>query len=106
MTDKTFKAIMVGYTDNHTRDTYKLYNPETKRVVMTRDVKWEDWKITNPAEILKMFCKADKDDLVPGIEEDITTTSEPEDKMHVHVIPVEVERVRPNEIFLKSSEII
>ena len=27
MTDKTFKAIMVGYSDNHTRDAYKLYNP-------------------------------------------------------------------------------
>ena len=24
ITDKSFKAIMVGYTDNHTRDTYKL----------------------------------------------------------------------------------
>ena len=39
MTDKTFKAIMVGYADNHTRDTYKLYNPETNIVIMTRDVK-------------------------------------------------------------------
>ena len=45
MTDKTFKAIMVGYSDNHTRGTYKLYNPETKRVIMTRDVKWDYWKI-------------------------------------------------------------
>ena len=38
MTDKPFMAIMVGYADNHKRDTYKLYNPETKRVVMIRDV--------------------------------------------------------------------
>ena len=27
MTDKTFKAIMVGYADNHTRGTYKFYSP-------------------------------------------------------------------------------
>ena len=60
MTDKTFKAIMMGYSDNHTRDMYKLYNPETKRVIMTRDVKWLDWKMTDPAETLKMFCKAEK----------------------------------------------
>ena len=24
--DNTYKAIMVGYGENHTRDTYKLYN--------------------------------------------------------------------------------
>ena len=39
---KTFKAIMVGYSNNHMRDTYKFYNPETKRLIMTTCVKWED----------------------------------------------------------------
>ena len=24
ITDKTFKAVMVGYSENHTRDTYKF----------------------------------------------------------------------------------
>ena len=42
MTDKTFKTIMVGYEENHTRYTYKFCNPEINRVVMNRDVKWED----------------------------------------------------------------
>ena len=45
ITDKTFKAIMVGYANNHTRDTYKFYNPETKIVIMARDVKRADWKL-------------------------------------------------------------
>ena len=67
MTDKTFKAIMVGYSDNYTRGTYKLYNPETNIFIMTRGVKWADWKMTNPAETLKMFRKAEKEYLVPGI---------------------------------------
>ena len=67
MTDKTFKAIMVGYSDNYTRYVYKLYNPETKRFIMTRDVKWADWKNTDSAETLKMFREVDKEDLVPGI---------------------------------------
>ena len=39
MTYKTYKSIMIGYADNHTRDTYKLYNTEIKRVVITRGVK-------------------------------------------------------------------
>ena len=87
MTDKTFKAIMVGYTDNHTRDTPRLYNPDTTRVIMTGYVKWADWKITDPAETLKMFHKAHKQYVVPSIEGDIIPTSEPEYKMPVNVIP-------------------
>ena len=87
MTDKTFKAIMVGYANNHTRDTYKLYNPETKRVVMTRGVKWAYWKYTDPTETLKMLREAEKEYLVPGIEEDVIPTSKSENNMPVHVIP-------------------
>ena len=49
-TDKPFKAIVFAYVGNHTRDTYKLYNPDIKRVIMIRDVKWEGWKMTDPAE--------------------------------------------------------
>ena len=105
MTNKTFKAIMVVYSENHTRYMYKFYNPETKRVIMTRDVKWEDWKMTDPAETLKMFRKSEKEYLVPVTEEEIITTSEPEDKITVHVIPDEGERVRPNEISENSSEL-
>ena len=65
---------MVGYDDNHTRYTYKLYNPETKRVIMTRDVKWADWKTTDTMDTLKMFRKAEKVYLVPDIEEDVIIT--------------------------------
>ena len=68
--DKVFKAIMVGYAENNTRDTYKLFNLETKRVIMTRDINWEDWKNTDAAEILKMFREAEREYLVPGIEKD------------------------------------
>ena len=75
MTDITFKGIMVGYAKNHMRDTYKLYNTETKRVIITRDVRCEYWKNTNPAETLKIFREAEKEYLVPGIEEDIIPTS-------------------------------
>ena len=42
---------------------------------MTRDVKWTNWKNTNPADTLKMFRKAEKEDLVPGIEEYVIPTS-------------------------------
>ena len=45
-----------------------------------------------------MFRKAEKEDLVPDIEEEVIPTSKPEENMPVHVIPNEGERVRPNEI--------
>ena len=77
---------MVGYTNNNTRDMYNLYNPETKRIIMTRYVKWAYRKMTNPAEALKMLQKANKQYLLPGIEKGIIPTSEPEDKMPVQVI--------------------
>ena len=97
---------MVGYSDNHTRYTYKLYNPEIKRVIMTRDVKWTDWKMTNPADTLKMFRKEDKYYLVPGIGKDTISMSKTEENMHMHVIPDEGERVRKNETYEKSSELM
>ena len=40
MAYKTYKDIIVGYEENHTRDMYKLYNPEIKRLIMKMDVKW------------------------------------------------------------------
>ena len=78
---------MVGYAKNHTSYTYKLFNPETNRLIMISYVKWADWKKTNPAEILKMFRKAETEDLVPGIEEEFIPTSKPVLKMPVNVIP-------------------
>ena len=66
---------MVGYAENYTRDTYKLYNTDNKRVITTRDVKWADWKMTDTAETLKMLRDAHKEYMVLGIEEDNITTS-------------------------------
>ena len=59
---------MLGYENNDTRYNYKLYNPDTKRVIITRDVKWSYWKMTDSLETLKIFCKAHEEDLVPGID--------------------------------------
>ena len=95
---------MVKYAENHTRDTYKLYKPDTKRVIITRDFKWVDWKMTDQTENLKMFRKAHKEHLVPGIEEDNIPKSEPEDNMPVHIIPDGGESVRQNKNSVESLE--
>ena len=77
MKDNAYKAIMFVYSENHTRDTYKLYNQETKRFIMTSYIKWAEWKMTNQEETMKMFCNPNKYNIVLGIEEDKTPTSEP-----------------------------
>ena len=59
---------MSGYEENHTRDTYKLYNLETNRVNMIKCIKWVEWKVTSLAETMNMFCTMNKQDLIPGIE--------------------------------------
>ena len=43
---------------------------------------------------------------MPGLEEEIIPTSEPEDKMPVNLITDEGEIVRPIEIYEKSSDFI
>ena len=41
MAPRATEMYMVGYAVNHAPDTYRMYNPVTKSVVMTRDVKWD-----------------------------------------------------------------
>ena len=81
-----YTAIMVVYADNHTRYTYDLYNPDIKWVIITRDIKWVELKMTNPAKTMKMFCNTHKEYLVRGREEDQIHTSDPENKLHGNVI--------------------
>ena len=77
--DKAIKCIMVGYADDHTPDTYRLYNPVTDEVILSRDVRWASWNRTDPAQALKEFS-----DTQPGIEQTIYT---PADHDQTHTIP-------------------
>ena len=80
-----------------------MYNHETKRVIMPRDIKSEEWKMTDSEETLKMFWEAHKEYFVLGTEKDNIPTSELEDKMPVNVTPDEGESVRPDENSDNSS---
>ena len=66
-----------------------LHNPETNSFILRRDVKWSEWKMTYPSDTMNMFGNSHKEYLAPGIEEYKTLTSEPEDKLPVHIIPDE-----------------
>ena len=36
--------LMIGYAVNHPSGTYRFYNPRTKSVVLSNNVKWTEWK--------------------------------------------------------------
>ena len=53
--ESTVKCIMVGYSDEHSGDTYQMFDPMTNKVRNTCDVRWAEWKRTDPAEDMKIF---------------------------------------------------
>ena len=59
--------------------------------------------MTDPEETVKMFCDMHEENFVPGIEEDKIPTSEPEEKLPVHVIPDEEKSARLNENYMSSE---
>ena len=53
---KALKCVMIGYSDNHSGDTYRLFNPNTKKVVQSRDVTWAEWHgISKPDQDIDVF---------------------------------------------------
>jgi len=58
MTKKSIKMIFMGYSANHPPDTYRMYNPETGKVIHTRDVTWAAWHGgRNVPDSLRVFAK-------------------------------------------------
>ena len=42
LTSRGDKKYFVGYARDHSHDVYRMYNPETGRVSITRDIRWLD----------------------------------------------------------------
>ncbi len=55
--EKGIKMIMVGYAADSSADTYRMYNPKTKKIIRSRDVKWLDWEILDPKRDMSIFNK-------------------------------------------------
>lgn len=63
MKEKGYIGIMVGYAANSGSGTYRLYKPDTKRVVQSRDVKWDNFVGANANNDQSIY------DFEAGIEE-------------------------------------
>ena len=45
---RSIKCVFLGYSDDHSQDTYCMYNHKTTNtVVNTRNIKWIEWHGTN-----------------------------------------------------------
>ena len=53
---KATKCVMIGYSPDHAGDTYRMYNPTTKKVINSRNVTWADWHgIVSPDKDMTVF---------------------------------------------------
>ena len=50
-----FPTIMVEYAVNPATETYRMYNPATKRVILTHDMKWHVFDGENAANDPTLF---------------------------------------------------
>jgi hypothetical protein len=77
MVDKAIQCINLGLAEDHSADCYRLYNPETEKVILSRDVRWGAWDKSDPTQDLAIFeGKIPK----PGIGEDNETYEGLDDK--------------------------
>jgi hypothetical protein len=69
--DRGLPMVFVGYSDNHSWDCYRMWNPKTNKITETRDVIW----------LHRMYYQVDVDD---------ETAMVPEIHMELNSIPAEI----------------
>jgi hypothetical protein len=50
---KAIKCIFVGYAFNLSAHTYWLYNPRTRHIILSRDIRWDNWNTKDPKQALR-----------------------------------------------------
>ena len=81
LSDKGLKAIFVGYADKHAGNVYRFVNPNTNRIILSRDVKWlskryGEEKLVKPSFVMPTICN----DISKDDEETDTDVSEDEEE--------------------------
>ena len=78
LSDKGMKAIFVGYTDKHAGNVYRFINPNTNRIILSRDVKWLERKYSDEKKVKPSFISNVYHDIrgYEEIDDDNTTTAD------------------------------
>ena len=78
--EKGKKCVFLGYADDHATDTFKFYNAQTQKIILSRDVTWGEWhgRITE-TEQLPLFQQAreipiqlEKEDILNDYENNVS----------------------------------
>ena len=64
--EKSIKGIFVGYPRDHSGDAYKMYNPKTNKVYISRDITWADWKRPDPKRDLSFYNENKEAQAIPA----------------------------------------
>ena len=51
LSDRGMKAIFVGYADKHAGNVYRFINPNTNKIILSRDMKWLERKYGNEKNV-------------------------------------------------------
>ena len=51
LSDRGKKAIFIGYADKHAGNVYRFINPDTNKIILSRDVKWLQRKYGNEKNV-------------------------------------------------------
>ena len=81
--ENSYKCIMVGYGEDHNPDTYRMFNPETREVILSRDVRWAAWSRRTPSADMAEFADP------PGVDQPPEPIEVPSTSPTIHVIPPE-----------------
>jgi len=83
LSDKGMKAIFVGYTHKHVGNVYRFINPNTNRIILSRDMKWLERKysdeknvkpsiISNVYQDIRGYKEIDVDDMTTADSDEET----------------------------------
>jgi len=107
LSDRGMKAIFVGYADKHVSNVYRFINPNTNKIILSRDVKWLERKygdeknvkpssISNVYQDIKGYEEADDDDtMTTDLDEENNTNKSDTDEEIEMIIPSSTTAIGP-----------
>jgi len=97
LSDRGMGAIFVGYADKHAGNVYRFINPNTNKIILSRDVKWLERKygdeknvkpsvISNVYQDIKGYEEADDDDTTTTDSDEETNTNKSDTDEEIEAI--------------------
>ena len=81
LSNKGLKAIFVGYAEKHAGNVYRFMNPNTYRIILSRDVKWLSKRYGEEKNVKPLFVVPKKWDDISNDDEETIKESEDEEEI-------------------------